>query len=134
MLLRASRWFDRQLLQKLEALGWPRLSGSQSLVFANLDEDGTPPAELARRLGMTRQSAGQLIAGLVHLGLIVTVPNPARRGGLLVRLSDEGHAVRRDAGKVFAGLEARLGARAETLRAALEQMPDLTAGLPGSLR
>jgi len=62
LLLRASRWFDRQLLEGLEAEGWPRLTPAQSLVFAHLDPDGVAPATLARRLGVPFRSGGSLTA------------------------------------------------------------------------
>ena len=120
LLLRASRWFDQQLLRELHREGWPALSPAQSLVFAYLDPDGTTPAELARRLGNSRQATSQLLAGLVALDLLAFQPNPARRGGLLVGLTDRGRALGRDADRILHGLEDGLGpARAAELRTLL---------------
>lgn len=110
LLLRASRWFDHQLLQGLQRQGWPPLSPAQSLVFACLDPAGIPPAELARRLGHTRQATHQLVTGLVTLDLLALTPNPARRGGLLVTLTKRGQALTHDAHRLLAGLEHDLGA------------------------
>ena len=109
LLLRASRWFDRQLLDRLSGQGYPRLSPAQSLVFAYLDPAGTTPAELARRLGNTRQATQQLLAGLVSLKLLTLQPNPARRGGLLVTLTDHGTAMACDAARILHSLETDLG-------------------------
>jgi DNA-binding MarR family transcriptional regulator len=82
LLLRASRWFDRQLLKGLQAAGWPALTAAQSLVLAHLDRTGTPPAELARRLGHSRQATHQLLTGLVTLNLLDLQPNrPAAAAG-----------------------------------------------------
>ena len=128
LLLRASRWFDRELLDGLEADGWPRLTGAQSLVFAHLEPGGVPPATLARRLGTTRQGASELVAGLVRHGLLEVAPDPARRGGRLVVLTDRGRALGREAGRRLVELEASLGAeRSAALRALLLELGPVTA-------
>ena len=116
LLLRASRWFDRQLLDRLPQEGWPALSPAQSLVFAYLDADGTPPAELARRLGNTRQATSQLVDGLVRLDLLALDPNPARRGGRLVVLTDRGRHLAADAHRILHTLETEFGPAASDLR------------------
>lgn len=97
LLLRASRWFDRRVVDGLEHRGWPRLTGAQTLAFAHLDDDGTPPAELARRLGTTRQATADLVAVLVRLDLLEVVDDPARARGRLVRLTGRGRDLAADA-------------------------------------
>ena len=120
LLLRASRWFDRHLLDRLEQRGWPRLTPAQSLVFAQLTREGVPPATLARRLGTSRQATQDLVAGLVRHDLLAVVSDPTRRGGRLVQLTEDGRALARDADTVLAVLEQQLGsARTEGLRALL---------------
>ncbi|MFQ1001977.1 MarR family winged helix-turn-helix transcriptional regulator [Modestobacter sp. SSW1-42] len=122
LLLLASRWFDARSRDLLEQEGWPRLSPAQPLLFAVLDEGGTPPAELARRLGNSRQATGQLIDGLHRLGLVELVDNPRRRGGRLVRYSARGQELRAAAYRILTELEASLGARrARTLRRLLAE-------------
>lgn len=137
LLLRASRWFDRQLLAGLAQRGWPTLSPAQSLVFAYLDPSGTTPAELARRLGQSRQATQQLVQGLVAHDLLALIPNPARRGGLLIRLTDRGRALAEDASQLFQSLEEQLGAGpVEALRLHLDRFhgpepPPALAAPPG---
>ena len=122
LLLRASRWFDRQLLAGLADRGWPTLSPAQSLVFAYLDPGGTTPAELARRLGQSRQATQQLIQGLLTHDLLALTPNPARRGGLLIRLTNRGRALTEDARQLLQILEEQLGAaHVEALRIHLDR-------------
>lgn len=123
LLLRASRWFDRQLLDGLQAAGWPRLTPAQSLVFPYLDPQGVAPATLARRLGTTRQGAQDLVAGLVRHGLLAVEADPARRGGRLVVLTEQGRALTVDARRLLAELERSLGdQRAAQLRELLVDM------------
>jgi DNA-binding MarR family transcriptional regulator len=123
LLLRASRWFDRQLLDGLQRRGWPALSPAQSLVFAHLDPAGVPPAELARRLGQTRQATSELVRGLVHHDLLEVGHNPCRRGGRLVLLTDRGRALVRDAGQLLSELEEGVGAdRVAALRTLLDDL------------
>ncbi len=128
LLLTAGRTLDARAREELAARGWPRLSGAQSLVFAYLDAGGTPPAELARRLGTTRQAAQDLVGGLTRTGLVEVVTDPARRGGRLVRLTAAGRALTADAVTVFAGLEAGLGDLAGDLRRLLTGLPEDVAG------
>lgn len=108
--MKAARWFDDACLTELERRGWPRLSPAQSFLFAHLGDDGASPAELARRLGQSRQATHHLVAGLVRLGLVVTADDPVRRGGRRVRLTGAGAALVRDAYAVLRSLEAELGA------------------------
>lgn len=125
LLLRASRWFDRQLLEGLAGQGWPRLSPAQSLVFAHLPPDGIPPAELARRLGTSRQATQDLVAGLVRHELLALTPNPARRGSRLVTLTPNGEALTSAAQRLLAHLERSLGSeRVQTLRTLLADIGD----------
>jgi DNA-binding MarR family transcriptional regulator len=133
VLLRASRWFDLQLLDALEERGWPRLSAAQSLVFAYLSADGTPPAELARRLGTSRQAAHELVAGLDRLGLLEVVDDPGRSHGRLVVLTGAGRALAHDARGVLAGLEESLGPESvEALHELLGPLAGADAGRAGT--
>jgi DNA-binding MarR family transcriptional regulator len=128
LLLQAGRAFDAALRVELGNRGWPRLTAAQSLVFAYLGPQGTAPAELARRLGTTRQAQQDLVAGLVRLGLLETVADPARRRGRLVRLTGAGRALAADATGVLAGLEEELGERAAQLRRLLTEVTDVAVG------
>lgn len=120
LLLRASRWFDRRVIDELERRGWPRLTPAQTLAFAHLDRDGTRPAELARRLGTTRQSTADLVAGLVRLGLLQVVDDPARARGRLVRLTERGAVLAADARRsLLHDEEALAAAEVRALRRAL---------------
>src|SRR4051794_41987262 len=55
------------------------LARSHSLVFSHLDPDGTRPAEIARRAGISRQAVGQTVAQMKSLGLVKLAPDPTNR-------------------------------------------------------
>jgi DNA-binding MarR family transcriptional regulator len=122
-LLRAANWFDDALRSRLAA-GGVSISRSQSHVFAALDPSGSSVAELARRVGVTRQSMHRTVGELVDLGLVQVQPDPVDRRAGVVRLSPTGlEQVRRavvELSRIESELSGRIGADAVAgLRTAL---------------
>ncbi|MEU6992433.1 MarR family winged helix-turn-helix transcriptional regulator [Streptomyces sp. NPDC046465] len=121
----ARRWFEEGLLAAMEAAGATPVSPTQVQLFAVLDDEGTTVSELARRMGVTRQTAHQAVHGLVGAGLLAQVPDPASARQRLIRRTGEGERAHGAAGAVLARMEQRLaerigGASVDALRAALE--------------
>src|SRR3954452_2798675 len=124
MLVDAQRW-----LAAAERANSGRSSGlarSHSLVFAHLDSDGTRPAEIARRAGISRQAVGQTVAQMKDLGLVKLAPDPTNRRARLVQPTAKGRKAleRSGSGSTAAEkvLSRRIGAaRVKSLRDALEQ-------------
>ncbi|MFE9707444.1 MarR family winged helix-turn-helix transcriptional regulator [Streptomyces sp. NPDC005930] len=121
----ARRWFDEALLAALEAAGASQVSLTQLGLFSVLDEDGTTVSELARRMGVTRQTAHQAVHGLVHLGLLEQAPDPASARRRLIRRTPSGRRAHQEANLVLERLEGTLAERIGSdavgaLRAALE--------------
>ena len=83
-----------------------------------------PPAELARRLGNTRQATHELVNGLVRLDLLEVLDDPQRRGGRLVCVTDRGRELAVDAYEILIGLEERLSTNT------VSALRDLLAGIP----
>jgi len=111
LLLRAFEWFDDGLMNQLAAAGWPRQNRTQSLLFANLDREGTRPSELARRLGVTRQAVHQTVSALEDSGLVVMRPDPVSGRSKLVTLTPLGDRIVADARVAFERLERELSDR-----------------------
>lgn len=130
LLLQAGRALDHTLRAQLAEAGWPALTNGQSLIFAFIDPGGTPPATLARRLGVTRQSTQELVAGLAEMGLLEVVPDPARRAGRLVRLTGRGRKLAGDAGALLRRFELQLGPAAQRLREDLQLLSETTPEEP----
>jgi len=124
LLSAAKRWFDDALLNSMQLAGERSVTVAQASVFGALDEGGTSVAELARRIGTTRQSAHQAVHGLLGMGLLEQVPDPESARSRLVRATAEGARVHGRALRTIARVEAELAERIgqevfEALREAL---------------
>ncbi|MFM9370509.1 MarR family winged helix-turn-helix transcriptional regulator [Streptomyces sp. Da 82-17] len=121
----ARRWFEEALLDALARAGAEPVSPTQAAVFAALDEDGTTVSELARRMGVTRQTTHQAVHGLITLGLLEQSPDPASARRRLIRRTPSGERAHEQAVRTLARLEEVLAERigpdqVAALRAALE--------------
>ncbi|MEW2258416.1 MarR family transcriptional regulator [Streptomyces sp. NPDC047869] len=93
LLSEARRWLEDALFAGMEAAGEQPVTTAQASVFAMLDADGTTVSELARRTGVTRQTAHQAVHGLIGMGLLEQTPDPASARRRLIRLTAEGQRV-----------------------------------------
>src|SRR3954453_17856658 len=124
MLVDAQRWLTPA--ERANAGRSTGLARSHSLVFAHLDPDGTRPAEIARRAGISRQAVGQTVAQMKSLGLVQPAPDPTNRRARLVQPPAKGRKALERTGTGSAAAEKvlsrRIGtARVKGLREALEQ-------------
>jgi DNA-binding MarR family transcriptional regulator len=102
------------------------LARSHALVFSHLDGNGTRPAEIARRAGISRQAVGQTVAQMRERGLVKLAPDPTNRRARLVQPTAKGRKALERSGSGSAAAEKvlsrRIGAaRVKSLRDALEQ-------------
>ena len=74
-------------------------------VFRFMDCDGTRPADLARRAGMTPQAMGELISFLEEHQYVQWAPDPADGRSRVVVWADQGLAAAQVAADYFAKLE-----------------------------
>ncbi|NGY04265.1 MarR family winged helix-turn-helix transcriptional regulator [Solimonas terrae] len=89
-LLHAFYWMDEGLQNHLRAAGMPGLSRTQSLIMTNVADGVTRPAELARRLGISRQAVQQLLADMQQRGLLDLADDPADARAKIIRYSSRG--------------------------------------------
>ncbi|MFK8849763.1 MarR family winged helix-turn-helix transcriptional regulator [Streptomyces sp. Ac-502] len=109
----------------MNAAGGPPVTSTQVQLFAVLDAEGTTVAALARRMGVTRQTAHQAVHGLVAAGLLEQVADPASARQRLIRRTPAGERAHHQAERLLQDLERQLAARighdtVKALRAALE--------------
>jgi DNA-binding MarR family transcriptional regulator len=124
MLVDAERWLAAA--ERASSGRGRGLARSHALVFNHLDPEGTRPAEIARRAGISRQAVGQTVAQMRDLGLVKLAPDPSNRRARLVQPTAKGRrALERAGGGAQAAekvLARRIGAsRVKSLREALEQ-------------
>ncbi|GAB3647437.1 MarR family winged helix-turn-helix transcriptional regulator [Glycomyces tarimensis] len=125
---------------RVEAAGYTDLRPIHGLAFQALGPDGATGSELAQRLGVTKQAAGQIVDYLEARGYVERRPHPAGGRRKLVVLAPAGLEHLRAAGEILHGLESEIGdrighAELEDLRAKLvEVVRALHDGPPPPLR
>ncbi len=105
LLVAAERRFNDDLIGTLHAHGFDDIRPSHGAIFANLDDDGTRPSELARRAEMTKQAMGELIADLEAKGYVERRPDPGDGRASLVALTERGRLVDRTADDAIERIE-----------------------------
>ena len=124
MLVDAQRWLAAA--ERANAGRGSGLAQSQALVFSHLDGNGTRPAEIARRAGISRQAVGQTVAQMKQQGLVKLAPDPSNKRARLVQPTAKGRKALERSGSGSQAAEKvlarRIGAaRLKSLRDALEQ-------------
>lgn len=121
----AFAWFDEGLQALLREAGWDAVSRPQTMVLIAVGQGIARPADIARTLSITRQSAGATIAEMADAGLIELDIDPEDRRAKIVRVSAEGERRRADSRAAMARLVAELEQRIGR---------DAVAGLTDALR
>ncbi len=111
LLVRAFRWFEEGLASDPDTAHLPRLSGTQFMTLTSLDDGGTSIAELARRVGVTRQAMHQQIGEMAKEALVELVDSPTDGRVKLVKLSLLGRTLDQKAAQAVDVLERDLAAR-----------------------
>ncbi|MEQ9143169.1 MAG: MarR family transcriptional regulator [Parvibaculaceae bacterium] len=130
-LLEGFMWLDRGLQENLKARGLPHVRRLESMVMVYAAAGVQRPSELARQLGVTRQSINSAIRDLEGKDLIALAPDPQDRRCKIVELSNTGMPVHREAESILAALartlEERIGAEAVAM---LSQITGTDWGTP----
>ncbi|MFF8712576.1 MarR family winged helix-turn-helix transcriptional regulator [Streptomyces sp. NPDC015184] len=109
-----------EFVSRLDAAGHADLRPVHGLVFQALRGSGATSSELAERLGVTKQAAGQIIDDLEKRGYVERRPHPAGGRRKLVVLTGKALEHLVAAGRILHELEAQL---AEQLHEAGRQIP-----------
>ena len=83
---------------------------AHTLLLPHVDLEGTRLTDLASRLGVTKQAAGQLVDELVAMGMLERAPDPADARAKLVKFSKRGRAALLEGLGVLGELEAEVAA------------------------
>jgi DNA-binding MarR family transcriptional regulator len=112
LLFRCARLFNEMALARVRArLGGPKVRASHTTLFPFVDLEGTRLTELAARMGVSKQAAGQLVEELEQMGVLERVPDPADGRAKLVRFSPRGRRGLLEGLALLRGLELELSAQ-----------------------
>jgi DNA-binding MarR family transcriptional regulator len=130
----AARAVADELLDAMAAAGLDEVRSNHGFVIRALAEGGLPLTELAARLGVSKQSAQQVVDEMERRRLVERVPSKEDRRSKTIRLTARGKEVRRTALAASERMEADLrhalgDAPVDTARAALERFIDQHGGL-----
>lgn len=101
----------REFIERTRAAGWTDLRPVHGLVFQALRGGGATGTELAERLGVTKQAAGQIVDDLEAKGYLRRERHPEGGRRRLVVLTDRARQHLGEAGAVLHRLEAEIASR-----------------------
>ena len=109
LLLKGARLVDERALALVNRQG-PKITlrPSHTSLFPHIDQQGTRLTELARRLGVTKQAAGQLVSDLEALEVLERVDDAEDGRAKLVRFTRKGIEALNYGLSVLRGIEAEL--------------------------
>ncbi|MBV2363946.1 MarR family winged helix-turn-helix transcriptional regulator [Streptomonospora nanhaiensis] len=116
-----------EFTDRLAAAGYADLRPVHGMAFQALRDGGATSSELAERLGVTKQAAGQIVDDLERRGYVRREPHPAGGRRRLVVLTGAAREHLEVAGRVLRHLEAEVaeegaGADTEVLRRELARL------------
>ena len=106
LLIRVSQLETIQLVERLHAQGHGPVQRAHIAVLANIHTEGTRLVELARRLGVTRQAASQIVQQIEQKGFLQRSADPEDGRAVLVRHTPAGRALLVDALTLMDEIEA----------------------------
>ena len=110
--------------------GYSHFAGSGAAILQFIGPSGARPADIARRLGVSRQAVQQMIDALEADGVVLRSPDPDDGRGKIVRLTDKGAEAHWRGNIEKAEIEGKLvnalgTARVQQLKADLARITDL---------
>lgn len=111
-LLRAARGPYRDAVRTaLAASGCSDLPPNGAYVVGAIARFGLPMGQIIEELGVSKQTAGQLVDTMVLRGYLVRSPDPSDRRRLSVTLTERGQAAHETVRNAIAGVDAELAGR-----------------------
>ncbi len=124
-ILRAGRSAIDELHRRLALRGHPDVRPAHGYAFQAIGSSGATATELGRRLGVTKQAAGQMVDELVRLGYVVRGADPADGRRRIVTLTPHGMDCLRASAEIFDELLAEWRTASSGVDAAVEALDRL---------
>lgn len=99
LLFKCARLLNEQAIARFAQRSNRDVRVAHTALFPHIDLEGTRLTELARRMDMTKQAAGQLVDELERMGMLERAPDPSDGRAKLIRFTDAGRR------SLFDGLE-----------------------------
>ncbi|MFK4637727.1 MarR family winged helix-turn-helix transcriptional regulator [Paenarthrobacter histidinolovorans] len=107
ILLRLQRSLERELIQGLQAGGYPDIRMRQLSVLDAVGAEGAKAAALAARFDMTKQSMGELIDDLERSGYLGRAQDPSDRRARILELTPRGKVATEQCRQIVQAIERR---------------------------
>jgi DNA-binding MarR family transcriptional regulator len=128
----AFRAMENDMVHTARALGWPGITYAHNAVFSTLQVEGSRASDMAAVAGITRQSMGEIIRGMVDLGLVEMRPDPDDKRAKIVAYTPLGLECASQGFGHIVELEQRFteefGEDYETVRRVLSRVVEIVAG------
>ncbi len=133
-ILRAGQAAIEELHRRLGERGHPDVRPAHGYAFQAIGADGATAGEVGKRLGVTKQAAGQTADELERLGYVTREPDPADGRRRLVKLTPRGFDCLRASAEIFDELLAEWRARSADVDVAIDSLAALDQLYGGRLR
>ncbi|HSA53272.1 MAG TPA: MarR family transcriptional regulator [Yinghuangia sp.] len=90
LLVGAVRGISQVFIDRMTAAGFDDVRPTHGFALTLVGEHGTTATELGRRLGMTKQSAGEVVTHLARQGYVERRPDPEDRRARRITLTTRG--------------------------------------------
>lgn len=108
LLFKAARLVNERAIARARERTKQPLRTAQTALFPHVNLEGTRLTDLAAKLGVTKQAAGQLVDELVALGQLERIPDPLDARAKLIRFSKRGKAGMLEGLAILQEIEAEL--------------------------
>lgn len=108
LLFKAARLLNERAIERVRLRTGKPVRVAHTSVLPHVDLEGTRLTELAKRLAVSKQAAGQLVDELEEMGMLERVADPDDARAKLVRFSKKGQAAMLDGLQVLGEIEAEM--------------------------
>ena len=127
LLITKNEWFADQIMDGVRGSEYSFLTSAQSRLLAHMGGKPTNMAELARRLGISRQAVHKTVVELQRRGILELQDDPERGNAKLVTYTVKGKQVNRAGAEIIDKVETQIALRIgasdfQTLKALLAKI------------
>ncbi|MFL6157879.1 MAG: MarR family winged helix-turn-helix transcriptional regulator [Marmoricola sp.] len=128
---RANRALQNDMVDQAHRSGYTEITYAHNAVFSTLQAEGSRASDMAATAGITRQSMGEIVRGMVALGIVEMRPDPDDGRAKLVVYTPRGLEMVREGFQHIIDLEKRFadefGDDYETARKVLDRVVTILA-------